>query len=767
MTTYTKSVANGPAGYVAAPARVSLFHLSALGASMDVVGDWPGAASTTGLVSWLNRTSQGRDSYVRVEHAGYMFPTGHKASLVTVTERQFISNTDYGEVEAYLVNANFVVIRDPLKDFTTDPFDQNVMQRGLPFRRITLTTLTTPAVNATSGPPLAGLAYPPASASDAFWVTDAASGQDILFHAVAEDWAGLVVDFDMPLAFISNAAGSTVDPHDVRPSIGDAARIITGFAGAPRAAVDLGGQPLTFVAPRVGSSNTKHAAHTFIFGAVLPTPSVTEQALTAADQPAWYPQWAVADVEVSGLSQLAGLGGLATIVPNSDYLTSSYSAANVAEIFADIENDLSALFGAAGAGGVATPNFVPAALSRQLGPLADAANMIAGKFNPLSYFGDGAKLLGGISLGQIIKQAVGDELLSVAPSIDVQEMVDPTTNLPQSLTISYTLTPDLQSDEDGGGTGLFNPHPDASLVISASLTVPVADPSQATYSVSGALSEFDIDLFGPDEDDQFLVLNIEKVGFVAQTGAQPTFSVSVRSVDFGQALSFVNILEQFLSSLAADGGPAIDVEPSGITVNYSLPIPNASLGVISISNMSLHSQLDLPFSGAPVTATFVFCTQESPFQLSIGAFGGGGNFAAVLAINGLQSLQAALEAGLVGSLDLGVASGSASLQAGIYFSLAVDDTGKQSVDLTGFVRASGKLTFLGIVAISVDFHLGLTYLDPGKAYGEASVTVNISVLFFSKSVTANCRKTIGGGGDPTFEELMNEADWGNYVKAFA
>ena len=232
---------------------------------------------------------------------------------------------------------------------------------------------------------------------------------------------------------------------------------------------------------------------------------------------------------------------------------------------------------------MATPNFVPAALSRQLGPLADAANMIAGKFNPLSYFGDGAKLLGGISLGQIIKQAVGDELLSVAPSIDVQEMVDPTTNLPQSLTISYTLTPDLQSDEDGGGTGLFNPHPDASLVISASLTVPVADPSQATYSVSGALSEFDIDLFGPDEDDQFLVLNIEKVGFVAQTGAQPTFSVSVRSVDFGQALSFVDILEQFLSSVGGDGGPAIDVEPSGITVNYSLPIPNASLGVISIS----------------------------------------------------------------------------------------------------------------------------------------------------------------------------------------
>jgi hypothetical protein len=767
MTTYTKGVANGPAGYIGVPARANLFHLSALGASMEVIGDWPAAAGTTGLVSWLNRTALGRDSYVRVEQAGYMFPTGHKASLVTVTERQFLSNTANGEVEAFLVNDSFVVVRDPLMDYDADPFDQSAVQRGLPFRRITLTTLATPAVNTTSGPPLAGLTYLPGEAADAFWVTDAASGQDILFHAMAEDWAGHVVDFDMPLAYISNAAGSAFDPHDVRPTIGNVARIIAGFAGDPRATVDLGGQSLTFVAPGTGNANTKHITHTFVFSAVLPAASVTEQALTAADQPAWYPQWGTADVEVSGLSQLAGTGSLATIAPNLDYLAGGYSAANVAEIFADIENALSVVFGSASAGGVATPNFIPTALSRQLGPLADAANMIAGKFDPLSYFADGAMLLGGISLGQIIKQAVGDELLSLAPSIDVAEMDDPKTDLPQALTISYTLKPNVQSDQDGGGTGLFNPHADASLVISASLTVPVADPSQATYSVTGTLSEFDIDLFGPDESDQFLVVNMEKVSFVAQTGAQPTVGVSIRSVDFGQALSFVDILEQFLSSVGGDGGPAIDVEPSGITVNYSLPVPDASLGAISISNMSLHAELDLPFNGGPVTATFVFCTQESPFQLSIGMFGGGGSFAVVLAINGVQSLQAALEVGLVGSLDLGVASGSASLEAGIYFSLAVDDKAKQSIKLTGFLRASGKLTFLGIVAISVDFHLGLTYLDPGKAYGEASVTVNISVLFFSKSVTANCRKTIGGGGDPSFEDLMDQTDWANYVKAFA
>ena len=201
---------------------------------MDVVGDWPAAAGTTGLISWLHRASHGRDSYVRVEQAGYMFPTRHKASLVTVTERRFVSNTATGEVEAYLVNDYFVVIRDPLKDYSLDPSARTI-QRGLPFRRITLTTVVTPPVNATTGPPLTGLAYPPAKGPDAFWVTDVSSGADILFHAVGQDWAGQTIDFGMPLAFISNAAGSSVDAHDTRPAIGGPSQMITGFVGDPRA----------------------------------------------------------------------------------------------------------------------------------------------------------------------------------------------------------------------------------------------------------------------------------------------------------------------------------------------------------------------------------------------------------------------------------------------------------------------------------------------------------------------------------------------------
>ena len=65
--------------------------------------------------------------------------------------------------------------------------------------------------------------------------------------------------------------------------------------------------------------------------------------------------------------------------------------------------------------------------------------------------------------------------------------------------------------------------------------------------------------------------------------------------------------------------------------------------------------------------------------------------------------------------------------------LEVDGDG---VTLGGYLRASGQLTVLGIVTISADFFMQISYQEStGKAIGEASVTLGIKVLFFSKSVT--------------------------------
>jgi hypothetical protein len=76
---------------------------------------------------------------------------------------------------------------------------------------------------------------------------------------------------------------------------------------------------------------------------------------------------------------------------------------------------------------------------------------------------------------------------------------------------------------------------------------------------------------------------------------------------------------------------------------------------------------------------------------------------------------------------------------------------------------------LGIVTVSIEFYLGLTYdFGSGKAWGEARVTVEIEVLLFSGSVTVRMRRQFKGStGDPPFGELMPQPRWAAYAEAFA
>ena len=103
--------------------------------------------------------------------------------------------------------------------------------------------------------------------------------------------------------------------------------------------------------------------------------------------------------------------------------------------------------------------------------------------------------------------------------------------------------------------------------------------------------------------------------------------------------------------------------------------------------------------------------------------------------------------------------------AGIYFSLQTVPT--KQVQLTGFLRADGNLSVLGIISISMEFYLGFTYLDPGQAYGTATISVSVSVLFFSRLGERHDAEDIGGGGDPDFADALTQGNWDTYCEAFA
>lgn len=192
------------------------------------------------------------------------------------------------------------------------------------------------------------------------------------------------------------------------------------------------------------------------------------------------------------------------------------------------------------------------------------------------------------------------------------------------------------------------------------------------------------------------------------------------------------------------------------------------LGAFSLAHLSLCAEVNLPFTGAPMVMAFRFCEKQQPFTLQISFLGGGGYFGLEADLNGLRQIDAALEFGACASINLGVASGAASIMAGIYFKMTME-AGSTSTQLTGYLRINGALSILGLITASIELYMALNYLiDKNKVFGEASVSVKISIAFFSKTVSVHTSRTFAGSGnDPNFQMGYSKDQWVYYCESFA
>ena len=107
--------------------------------------------------------------------------------------------------------------------------------------------------------------------------------------------------------------------------------------------------------------------------------------------------------------------------------------------------------------------------------------------------------------------------------------------------------------------------------------------------------------------------------------------------------------------------------------------------------------------------------------------------------------------------------------AGFYFKL---ERTPDRIELTAYLRMNGYLSVLGLINISVEFYLELSYKEfeggKSKLTGRATVTVKVEVLFFSTSVSMTVeRKFSGSADDPTFTDMLEPGDWFEYGEAFA
>ncbi len=761
--------------YVPVAIQVNRLMLSTLGAWMNVHGAWDPPESahdsicpnlTLKVEDWRHIAVMGRDQYVRVVERGYLFPFGHRAVKITLTERKFNRTPVGNQMAAYLRQRIYVLVREREKIY---PAAGQPHPNGpkLPFQTVRITTLSTPALD-----PLVAVLKEDSTSSAPRAFYPQVSHADFQFQMQAVDWEGRTCEFTAPLIFVD---------ADVARDVKLATELVGLYASDPveaRRKRPFSGQKVAF-AKNDKPGDTAFETNSITFAGEPPDVN----AAVPTGQAYFYPAMEKSEVRVAAVEQLTGAAATTSIAYHPTYNEAGLdSSLNKGQVFAQLLDSVPLAFGAAGAtadkvGGLLTPSMDINGLSRSLGPVAgDLAKMVAGSFDPKDIFKDllNATLLGDISLQDVIA-AVADfsGALEKVPKFI-------TSQLPNAIETTFTWQAEIQNVSLGGDEFfVVTGDKTKALTLSAKLTKHL-DAKPPTYEVSGSLKQFEIHLV--PSVMPLLVVGFNEISFSSVNGKKPDFNVDLGNIQFTGPLSFINALRDLIPLNGFKDPPSLDVTSEGIEMGYSLGLPPVGLGVFSLSNLSLAAKLNVYFTNKPISFEFDFCTEDQPFLLTVSLFGGGGFFGLTVNPHGITRMSGGFDFGGSFSLNLGVASGGVHLIAGVSYTY---DSTKGS-ELTGYLKCGGSLNVLCIITVSVEFDMSLTYYSQGnRLHGRATLTVEISILFFSMSVDLTVERDFAGGGGehaalldsgvpyplgPTpvgFADQMEATDWQTYCEAFA
>jgi hypothetical protein len=272
---------------------------------------------------------------------------------------------------------------------------------------------------------------------------------------------------------------------------------------------------------------------------------------------------------------------------------------------------------------------------------------------------------------------------------------------------------------------------------------------------------------------ELLSLRFERIAFRGGSDRKPEVDFLFGGIEFKGILRFVETLSEAIPFDGLSDPPYVDVDASGARAGFDLGLPDLTVGVFSLENVTLGVEARVPFLGEAVTVGFDFCTRERPFALTVMSFGGGGYFGLVASPEELVRLEGALEFGARVSMSFGVASGSIEVMGGVYYR----QEGGVST-LSGYLRLRGEVVLLGIASVSLTAQLSLAYRDKGDGKGEmrgrAEVTLEVEVLFLEYSASFTIERSFAGAaGDPTLAETIevdaegDSEEWSEYCLAFA
>lgn len=748
-----------PGGFVPKPVQVNNLMLSTLGAWFDAELevkrnelDNAGLLGSLNLLKWKHIATMARDHYVEVVYAGNMFPFGHEASLVRITERK--------PQAGYAVNRQryFIVITEEEKKY--DPYDPKTGSfRSFNFSTIKFITTATPTID-----PPAKYCNDLGNQADQQFMPKV-GGKDFQFKLLGYDLDGNETDFTMPLVFLTTDVTVKPGSHEVNSS--PIIKVISCYNNSAYGKnTAFRGQQLALARSTTPGDTTMEVQAIDFIGM-----------LNVNEKPGFQPRVKQLDIYIPALENITGdrKPVKVTLVDDEQNIQSN-KRKNKGAVYAKLVNAADVAFGGGKSklkGGL-MPDFSVTGLSKTFGAVGGKLDDIMNtKFDPKSFFDDSAKLFGTISLGDIINVADKVSTSLDGPSLKTALPALKNYKTEKAYITEYSWNAATLKQFDFG-FGKFKPKNAAAgnVVIEAKLQRFKDASKGMLFELDSHIGAFDIILM------DIAAVQFKRVGFKVDSSAKLDFSIDLdkNPIRFLGALSFVNDLQKFIPADGFSDPPFLDVTPSGVTTGYTLGLPDVQLGIFTLRHITLGAAVRLPFDGSPLSLRFNFCERQQPFTLTVSALGGGGFFAIEFDMKGLKSLEAALEFGAAVSLNLGVASGAVSVMGGIYFKMEVEQNGK-TITLSGYVRVNGALSVLGLITVSVEFLLSLNAeMKPAangeskvsRMWGEATLKVKIEILFFSKTVKLKVqREFAGAGADPTFGMLISENEWLQYCDTFA
>jgi hypothetical protein len=647
---------------------------------LSACGAWFSGSVKYPDLEWTHRTVMGRDVYVRLLQRGVLFPFGNEASTVEVTERKVDPVTGVAGLHRTLT----LVVTQPVLDYGIGA----AHEREFPFHRVAVDpVLVTPLDR-------------PASGSRAHWLTR--DGRAVMFTVHASS-AGDVVPLRLPLIFAEKGT--------------DVGRLNALYAGGPPREREAPGPPTAVVDRAVPLVVRRRADG--VVEAVERTEqhvrSLTLAATGVGGGTAFHPRIAGLEVMLPAVQHLLGQHGTirAQLAPE---VAQAATTGRTPDFLLRLPDKVPVNFSAARAAVAAAPSMAVDRIHRELGPtVADLPT------DPAKLFDRGAKLLGVVPLVDIIGQVTG------RPTITWSRTPTPRATL--------HWTERLTREQ-----GPFKPLADCRVTLDVRTDLVDGRPRS---TIDGTVTDFAIGIPSPEENKYLVKLGFKALTFHAEPGSLPRTTLVIDSARLGGQLKFVQQLSSYLPGIGSKA-PSVEVGSREVRIRYALAVsPPPQLGVFVVQNLLLQAGLTLSLGDDPVTVDFAFGTRDRPFLVTVMGFGGGGYLELGVRAggddDGLERLVGGIEFGAAVAMDFGVARGEVHVFGGVVFTKR-----GSSVEIAGYLRIGGSVRVLGLVSVSVELTISLTFVEPNVLRGRARLVIAVDLTFWSTSVEIACEKTFTG-----------------------